>query len=123
MAYTETKTRYELIDADGESINYSVTANMIESGYCDRFPGSRVRIHVEEIELSPYMQVLAGSGIPREHWPLIKADMTRQRNMCRDAGRPSDAMRSAVSAFKAGLLTEESFAASRPSGHYPDDRA
>ena len=65
-------------------------------------------------------RVLIDSGIPEEHWSLLRADMGRQLNMARDAGRPSDAMRSAVRAFKVGQLTDESFTAARPSGYYPE---
>lgn len=121
MITTRQQTRNELRAADGTCINYSVTEHMLANGYADRFPGATVVTITEDRPLAPYEQVLVNSGIPEEHWPLLRADMTRQRNMARDAGRPSDAMRSAVRAFQAGRLTEESFAAARPTGHYPED--
>lgn len=119
--YTRTTVRRQLHGADGEIINHSVNEHMLANGYADRFPGSTV-VEVEvETEVAPYERVLIDSDIPEEAWPLLKRDMGRFLNMTPDSGRPSDAMRSAVRAFEAGHLTEESYAAATPSGHYPDD--
>lgn len=119
--YTRTVTIRRLVAADGTILNWSVSDHMAEQGYADRFPGSRYVIEQVEQEIAPYERVLVDSGIPEEHWSLLRADMQRFLNMSADSGLPSDAMRSAVRAFKAGHLTEESFAAARPSGHYPED--
>lgn len=116
--YTRPATRHELQAADGTRINYSVTDHMLANGYADRFPGSRVVTITEDVEVAPYERVLIDSGIPEEHWPLLCRDMQRNLNMTADSGRPSDAMRSAVRAFQAGHLTEESFAAARPANRY-----
>ena len=119
--YTRTTTRRRLVDADGEIINWSVNDHMVASGYADHFPDSRYVEETVEVEVTASERVLIDSGIAEEHWPLLRADMTRFLNMTPDSGRPSDAMRSAVRAFKAGTLTQESFDATRPSGYYPED--
>lgn len=119
-SYGRPTVRRELVAADGSRINYSVTEHMLEQGYADRHPGSTVVTIPEVSEVCAYERVMIESGIAEEHWNLLRRDMSRFMNMSADSGRPSDAMRSAVRAFKAGTLTEESFAASRPSGYYPE---
>jgi hypothetical protein len=106
--YTRPQTRHELRAADGSTINYSVTEHMLAGGYADRFPGATVVTIHEHVEVNASERVLIDSGIAEEHWSLLRADARRFGNMTADAGRPSDAMRSAVRAFKAGHLTEES---------------
>src|SRR6476661_2641058 len=96
--YMKPAHRYALVGADGEEINYSVTPHMLAEGYADRFPGSRVESIDYMVEVNASEKVLIDSAIPEEHWPLLRADAHRAMNMCRDAGRPSDAMRSAVRA-------------------------
>jgi hypothetical protein len=111
---TTTQIRRRLVAPDGKIINHSVSDHMAAQGYADRFPGSRYVEEAVEVEVAPYERVLIDSGIPEAHWGLLRADMQRFLNMTPDSGRPSDAMRSAVRAFKAGHLTEESFEAARP---------
>lgn len=120
--YMKIRTVTQLISADGNVLNFSIGDNpkFIETQLA-KYPGSYLKDHTYEIEVAPYEKVLIDSGIPESAWPLLCADMQRFLNMSADAGRPSDAMRSAVRAYKNGTLTEESFAASKPSGYYPDD--
>lgn len=118
---TKTQTVRRLVAADGAIINHGVNDHMVANGYADRYPGATYVVEQVEVPVAPYEAVLIESGIDERYWPLLRADMGRMLNMARDAGRPSDAMRSSVRAFRAGTLTEESFAASRPSGYYPDD--
>lgn len=121
--YTRTRERQELRAADGTVLNYSVNEHMIARGYLDGFPGATLVTVFDEVEVCPYERVLIDSGIGEEHWPLLRADMGRFLNMTADAGRPSDAMRSAVRAFKNGTLTPESFAAATPKAHYSEENA
>jgi hypothetical protein len=130
--YMKTKTVWQVVRTDGKILNFSVGNSRedaekdLASGRYDKHlsleNAAYVREHTYETEVAAYEKVLIDSEIPEEHWPLLRADMQRALNMARDAGRPSDAMRSAVRAFKNGTLTPESFAASKPSNHYPKDR-
>lgn len=114
-------TRYEVLDLDGKQINYGWGDPANAAEQAARNGGGTIVVHHDQREVTASTRVLIDSEIDRAHWPLISADARRMGNMARDAGRPSDAMRSSVAAFKRGDLTEESFAASAPSGHYPDD--
>ncbi len=100
--YLRQVQRTELRAADGSCINYSVSAHMLDNGYQDQFPGSTLVECVSAVEVAPYERVLIDSGIPERHWPHLRASMNRALNMTPDAGRPSDAMRSAVWAFRNG---------------------
>jgi hypothetical protein len=76
--------------------------------------------------MAPYRQVIAdaiadGSVDPRDEMALF-ANVTRALNMSRDAGRPSDAARSAVWEYK--QVGRDEFLrrmGMKPSGFYPDD--
>ena len=117
--YTRPTVRRELQAADGSMLNYSIGAHRTVADYADRYPGCRVVETMEHVEVNASEKVLIDSGISEEHWPLLRADARRMSNMTADAGRPSDAMRSSVRAFKNGTLTQETFDAARPSGSGP----
>lgn len=97
--YAKPRVRHELVSADGQTINYSVTAYMMANGYGEQHPGSRVVSRYELREVCAYERVLIDSGIGREHWSKLTTDMQRFLNSSPDAGRPSDAMRSAIYSF------------------------
>lgn len=78
--------------------------------------------------MAPYRQVIAdaidaGEVDPRDESALL-GNVTRALNMARDAGRPSDAARSAVWEYK--RVGREEFLRrmdAKPSGFYPEDAA
>lgn len=119
--YHEVHTRFEVLAADGTQLNWGWSLREAADRDAARHAGARVVEHTYETEVCASDRVLIDSGIPESEWSLIRADARRALNMTADAGRPSDATRSAVAAYKAGHLTEESFAAARPSGYYPED--
>jgi hypothetical protein len=73
--YTRTKIRHELHAADGSVINYSVNEHMIERGYVEQHPGSRLVEIVDTIEVAPYERVLIDSGIPEERRAMTRAEL------------------------------------------------
>lgn len=120
--YATTHRSYQVLAADGHVLNYGWDdPDRAAQDAARRGAGAYVAPLTSVRTVTASDRVLIDSDIPEERWPLIRADAHRMLNMARDAGRPSDAMRSSVRAFKAGTLTDESFAATRPSGFYPDD--
>jgi hypothetical protein len=99
--YTRIRTSYRVRAADGTILNHGWGDAHRANEDAARL-GGYVEPHTYESEVPACERVLIDSGIPTEDHTLCRLAMQRMLNMALDAGRPSDAMRSVVAAYKRG---------------------
>jgi hypothetical protein len=104
-----TKTTYQIVLTDGTILNWGFPTREqsekdLASGRYDskitHENAAYVREHTYEVTPAPYEQVMIDAEIPADHRIALLTDMQRFLNSTPDAGRPSDAMRSAVRSYK-----------------------
>lgn len=94
-------TVHRVLAADGTVLNWGWSNHEAAQDDADRRgSGAHVVVHQWEAEVPASDRVLIESGIPEAEWGVLRLAANRAMNMTMDAGRPSDAMRSAVRAHR-----------------------
>lgn len=99
--YLQPRTTYRVVAADGSILNWGWPSQEVADRDAARHEGATVVRYDYLIEVDASTKVLIDSGIPEQHWPEVRSEAHLAMNMTMDAGRPSDAMRSAVRMWKA----------------------
>lgn len=98
--YLSPRVRYEVLAADGSQLNWGWGSQEAGDRDAARHEGATVVRHDYLVEVDASTKVLIDSGIPEQHWGEVRSEAHLAMNMTMDAGRPSDAMRSAVRMWK-----------------------